>query len=136
MQNKSADPVAVALQVPLQRFTNGLLVCRVFTPHHRARAAKVQNYLLNIEIGPKLQTLPLCSTPALSRRLALRLAYSSRRQTVPVWPPCNLPDTSLCARTHLSLWPRGSRCQQTPRMFESVAASARVRALARWLVCR
>lgn len=87
------------------------------------RAVKVQNQRLNVEICPKLQTLRLCSTPALSRRLARRLAYSSRRQTVPVWPPCNLPDFSLCARTHLSLWPRGSRCQQAPRMFGFAPAS-------------
>ena len=32
---------------------------------------------------------------------------------MPIWLQCNLHYFNLCARTHLSLWPRGSGCQQS-----------------------
>lgn len=46
--------------------------------------------------------------------LACKLAHSSWRRRVPVWLQCNLQYSNLCARTHPSLWPRGSH-RQRPR---------------------
>lgn len=46
--------------------------------------------------------------------LACKLVHLSWRQRVPVWLQCNLHYPNLCARTHLSLWPRGSH-RQWPR---------------------